>query len=189
MPTIRVVLSVVLACAVIARPGAQTDGVREALRVREAMVVLDEVTAAADQSVPRSILDKAEAIAIFPGLIKAGFVVGGCAAVNSSLRPRRAHLFRENLFQTGNGLGSLADCLLSDRFEFRAADVFHIPFALFRFGEEFRIGDHFGVTVAENCQSIGRQIGRRDKRPADQARGQQHRSEPLERVRSFMLFH
>ena len=73
----RVVITVVLACAVIARPGAQTDGVREAIRVREAMVVLDEVMAAADQSVPHSILEKAEAIAIFPGLLKAGFVVGG----------------------------------------------------------------------------------------------------------------
>jgi lipid-binding SYLF domain-containing protein len=62
--------------ALMARPTAQ-EGVREALRVREAMVVLDEVMAAEDQSVPRSILEKAEAIAIFPGLLKAGFVVGG----------------------------------------------------------------------------------------------------------------
>ena len=41
------------------------------------MVVLDEVMAADDQSVPRSILEKAEAIAMFPALVKAGFVVGG----------------------------------------------------------------------------------------------------------------
>ena len=60
----------------MARPHAQSE-VREAVRVREAIVVLNEVMAAEDQSVPRSILEKAEAIAVFPGLIKAGFVVGG----------------------------------------------------------------------------------------------------------------
>ncbi|MEZ5284747.1 MAG: hypothetical protein R2712_08065 [Vicinamibacterales bacterium] len=32
---------------------------------------------AGDQSVPCSIMEKAEGIAVFPSLVKAGFIVGG----------------------------------------------------------------------------------------------------------------
>lgn len=48
----------------------------EARRVSDAATVLDEIMAAADKAVPRSIMEKAEAIAVFPSLLKAGFVVG-----------------------------------------------------------------------------------------------------------------
>jgi lipid-binding SYLF domain-containing protein len=74
-PRLPVVLALV-GLALVARPVAQSE-LREAVRVREAMVVLDEVMAADDKAVPRSILDGAEAIAVFPALLKAGFVVGG----------------------------------------------------------------------------------------------------------------
>ena len=39
--------------------------------------VLNEMMGAGDKAIPRAILDKAEAIAIFPGVKKAGFVLGG----------------------------------------------------------------------------------------------------------------
>jgi lipid-binding SYLF domain-containing protein len=45
--------------------------------VREAATVFGEIMAAEDQSIPTSILGKAEAVAIFPGTLRAGFVVGG----------------------------------------------------------------------------------------------------------------
>ncbi len=48
----------------------------EARRLSDAATVLDEIMAAADKSVPRSIMEKAEGIAVFPSLLKAGFVVG-----------------------------------------------------------------------------------------------------------------
>ncbi|HEX6214089.1 MAG TPA: lipid-binding SYLF domain-containing protein [Vicinamibacterales bacterium] len=54
---------------------AQTSD--EAKRVAEAAIVLEEIMAAGDKAVPRSIMDKAEGIAVFPSLIKGGLVVGG----------------------------------------------------------------------------------------------------------------
>ena len=48
----------------------------EAKRVTEAMTVLDEIMAAADKAIPREILESAEGIAVFPSLIKGGFVIG-----------------------------------------------------------------------------------------------------------------
>jgi lipid-binding SYLF domain-containing protein len=57
-------------------PSAQ-EGVRESDRVKEGIVVLDEVMSASDSAMPRAILERAEAIAVFPSLVKAGFVVGG----------------------------------------------------------------------------------------------------------------
>ena len=64
----------VLALLTAAPPAwAQSD---QAERVREAGVVLNEITAASDKSIPESILEKAEAIAVFPSTIKGAFIVG-----------------------------------------------------------------------------------------------------------------
>ena len=49
----------------------------EGQRVRASTIVLNEMMQAPDKGIPASVLDKAEAIAIFPGVKKAGFVVGG----------------------------------------------------------------------------------------------------------------
>ncbi len=49
----------------------------EAKRVADATTVLNEIMAAADKAVPRSIMEKAEGIAVFPSMIKGGIVVGG----------------------------------------------------------------------------------------------------------------
>ncbi len=46
-------------------------------RARNAAKVFDEIMDASDSSVPRELLDRAEAVAVFPGVLKAGFVVGG----------------------------------------------------------------------------------------------------------------
>src|SRR5437870_8548590 len=39
--------------------------------------VFDEIMGTREKSIPRDLLNKAEAVAIFPGVIKAGFIVGG----------------------------------------------------------------------------------------------------------------
>ena len=49
----------------------------EAERLKEATLVLKELKDAPDVSVPKWVVEKAEAIAVFPSLVKAGFVVGG----------------------------------------------------------------------------------------------------------------
>ncbi len=56
---------------------AQSRESDESRRLHEAGTVFDEVMAAGDAAVPRAILEKAEGIAIFPGMVKAGFIFGG----------------------------------------------------------------------------------------------------------------
>lgn len=46
-------------------------------RSRKAAKVFTEIMAAPDKAIPRDLLDKAEAVAVFPNVIKAGFIVGG----------------------------------------------------------------------------------------------------------------
>lgn len=49
----------------------------EIKRLTNAAIVLDEIMGAADKAVPRSVMEKAEGIAVFPSLIKAGIGIGG----------------------------------------------------------------------------------------------------------------
>ena len=53
--------------------GAQSD---EADRVKESAAVLGEIMKASDSAIPTSVLGKAEGIAIFPGTVRGGFIVG-----------------------------------------------------------------------------------------------------------------
>jgi lipid-binding SYLF domain-containing protein len=73
--TCLVVVSALLALSV--SPFAQPSDSAEAARIRDAVSVFGEIMAAADGSIPESILSKAEGIAVFPGTIKAGFIFGG----------------------------------------------------------------------------------------------------------------
>src|SRR2546423_8233682 len=41
--------------------------------------VFEQIMGAPDRSIPKDLLDRAEAVAVFPGMIKAGFVVVGRA--------------------------------------------------------------------------------------------------------------
>ncbi len=52
----------------------QKDGRDEA---REAVKVFREIMNVPDKAIPRELLDKAEAIGIFPSVVKAGFIFGG----------------------------------------------------------------------------------------------------------------
>src|SRR5688572_19073587 len=66
------VMAAVSAVAITAPAGQD-----EARRVVAATTVLNEMMRAQDKGIPESIVEKAEGIAIFPGVKKAGFVVGG----------------------------------------------------------------------------------------------------------------
>ena len=46
-------------------------------RSQKAARVFTEIMAAPDKAIPKDLLDKAEAVAVFPNVIKAGFIVGG----------------------------------------------------------------------------------------------------------------
>jgi lipid-binding SYLF domain-containing protein len=61
------------AWVLVAMVGAASD---ESDRVRDAGIVLEEIMGAADKGVPGAVLDKAEAIAVFPGTLKGGLLIG-----------------------------------------------------------------------------------------------------------------
>jgi SH3 domain-containing YSC84-like protein 1 len=76
--TLSIVPAVLLCLASVAtgqtEPRSQSD---EARRVREAATVFAQVMNAPDKAIPQAILDKADAVAVFPSVIKAAFIVGG----------------------------------------------------------------------------------------------------------------
>ena len=57
--------------------GEQQTVSDEVDRVQNAATVLSELASAPDKAIPNAVLERAEAIAVFPGVKKAGFVVGG----------------------------------------------------------------------------------------------------------------
>ena len=72
-----VLAAVVLAGFPAATLARQSDESDEARRVREASVVFGEIMTAEDDAIPRSLLGDAAGIAVFPGTVRAGFIVGG----------------------------------------------------------------------------------------------------------------
>ena len=65
-----VVLGLLLAATTLA---AQSD---EKKRIAEATTVMSEMMGAGDKAIPKAILENAVGVAVFPGLLKGGFVVG-----------------------------------------------------------------------------------------------------------------
>jgi len=68
---------VTCALCATAAVAARSTGPEEERRVREAAAVFGESMASPDQQIPSNILEKSEAIAIFPSVAKGGFLVGG----------------------------------------------------------------------------------------------------------------
>ena len=58
-------------------PALMAAGENEAVKVREATEVLNEIMAIPEKSMPPSLLTHAHAIAIVPNVVKVGFVIGG----------------------------------------------------------------------------------------------------------------
>jgi SH3 domain-containing YSC84-like protein 1 len=62
----------------VAESRGQNKRTGDAIRHSEqAATVFNQIMEAPDKAIPKSVLDKAEAIAVFPGITKAGFIVGG----------------------------------------------------------------------------------------------------------------
>jgi lipid-binding SYLF domain-containing protein len=77
--SIRTATVLAFACATLVlgtgQPAfAQAD---EAKVITDAAAVFNEIMGAPDKAIPNAILDKAAAIAVFPGVIRAGFIFGG----------------------------------------------------------------------------------------------------------------
>ena len=72
-------LALVLALAAIAQP-QNKNAKKLAAKAQEAQKASDvftEIMGAPDKGIPQGLLAKAEAIAVFPGVVKAGFIIGG----------------------------------------------------------------------------------------------------------------
>ncbi len=77
-------LSIIPLLASLVVAFAQTGRERSAKKARAAAAqsakaarVFNEIMSTRERSIPGDLLDRAEAVAVFPGVLKAGFIVGG----------------------------------------------------------------------------------------------------------------
>ena len=64
-----------------------TKEMRDAVhRVDKASKVINEIMSAGDKSIPRDLLAKAQAVVVFPGALKLGFIVGGQGGSGVAIR-------------------------------------------------------------------------------------------------------
>jgi lipid-binding SYLF domain-containing protein len=70
-------LVAVLGLMPLAPAAVSTSSADEAARLKEAAIVLDEIMAAPDKAIPGKVLESALGIAVFPSVLKAGFIFGG----------------------------------------------------------------------------------------------------------------
>jgi lipid-binding SYLF domain-containing protein len=69
---------VLMFCLSATLVAAQSKRMKDAERHASAAAkVFDQVMSVREKSIPRELLDRAEAIAIFPGVVKAAFIIGG----------------------------------------------------------------------------------------------------------------
>jgi lipid-binding SYLF domain-containing protein len=73
----RVVLAALMLSIGLTVSAQQPGADDEIKRLQNAATVLEEIMGAADRAVPQAVLEKAEGIAVFPSLIKAGIGIGG----------------------------------------------------------------------------------------------------------------
>lgn len=76
----RTLLGAVLMAAIAAGPAAAQstkDITEETSQSEKAARVFREIMETPDKGIPQTLLDKAECVAVFPNVIKAGFIVGG----------------------------------------------------------------------------------------------------------------
>src|SRR5260370_29720398 len=79
-----IAVAVVVLLSAFTSAAAQTGRERSTKKAREAADqsakaarVFDQIMATREKSIPRDVLDRAEAVAVFPNVLKAGFIVGG----------------------------------------------------------------------------------------------------------------
>jgi SH3 domain-containing YSC84-like protein 1 len=82
MPLLRalsiITLVVLLAIGTVLTPAQNKSRTKDAERhSREAAEAFADIMNLKDKAIPKELLDKAEAIAVFPGVVKAAFIVGG----------------------------------------------------------------------------------------------------------------
>jgi lipid-binding SYLF domain-containing protein len=95
--------------AVPARIAAQSSPSDEAQRISESTTVFNEIMGAPDKAIPNTVLSKAEGMAIFPGTIKGGFVIGaqhGRGIISARVENSRAWSAPAFMTLTGGSIGA-----------------------------------------------------------------------------------
>lgn len=94
---------VVLACA-LAVPAQKKTRLQDATRHASAAAkVFTEIMNVRDKAIPKELLDKSEAIAVFPGVIKAAFIIGGRGGQGVISRRTRYGWSEPAFFNLGGG--------------------------------------------------------------------------------------
>jgi SH3 domain-containing YSC84-like protein 1 len=92
------------AAAAQAQSKKQTKKINEATqRSQKAARVFTEIMAAPDKAIPKDLLDRAEAVAVFPNVIKAGFILGGRGGSGVISRRVRGGWSAPAFFKLGGG--------------------------------------------------------------------------------------
>lgn len=85
-------------------PPTTVSGREEAERIQEAATAFDEIMAAPDKAVPKWVLERAEAIAVFPSTLKGGLLVGAHRGKGIiSVRDRKSGTWSAPAFLTLTG--------------------------------------------------------------------------------------
>jgi lipid-binding SYLF domain-containing protein len=88
----------------LAQSKKQLKKINEATqRSQKAARVFTEIMAAPDKAIPKDLLDNAEAVAVFPNVIKAGFIVGGRGGTGVISRRVRGGWSAPAFFKLGGG--------------------------------------------------------------------------------------
>ena len=86
-----------------------TAATEETDRVQESIAVFNEIMSAPDKAIPNRVLSKAEGIAVFPGTLKGGFVIGaqhGRGILSARLESDRAWSVPGFMSLTGGSIGA-----------------------------------------------------------------------------------
>ena len=95
---------ILLAVSAISTPAQKKSRTQDAARHASAAAkTFTEIMNVRDKAIPKELLDKAEAIAVFPGVIKAAFIVGGRGGQGVISRRVRGSWSAPAFFNLGGG--------------------------------------------------------------------------------------
>lgn len=92
--------------ALAALPALATDKVEAELKLKEAEVVVRQIMLSPDSNIPSDLVRKAKAVVIFPGMVKAGFIVGGQYGTGVVIARRPDGSFGAPAFYTMGGVSA-----------------------------------------------------------------------------------
>src|SRR2546423_13285958 len=78
--------------------------------------VFEQIMATRERSIPRDLLRRAEAVAVFPGVLKAGFIVGGRGGSGVISRRRKDGWGGRAVFDLPGGHIGLENCAGASRY-------------------------------------------------------------------------